>query len=79
MHILNLEKSVEFDESITHYQERNILPKTGTNYGKLGEIRFVLQNPEIYNILQRAIFILRVLFRLLPEEDPTPPDSATMD
>jgi len=48
MHILNLEKSVEFDESITHYQERNILPKTGTNYDKLGEIRFVLQNPEIY-------------------------------
>lgn len=48
MHILNLEKSVEFDESITHYQERNILPKTGTNHDKLGEIRFVLQNPEIY-------------------------------
>lgn len=48
MNSLNLEKPAEFDDSIIQYQERNISPKTGTSYGKLGEIRIVLWNPEIF-------------------------------
>lgn len=48
MHILNVEAPVEVDESIISYQERSILPKSGTNYGKLGEIRFVIQSRDSY-------------------------------
>lgn len=48
MHILYVDGPVERDERIVYYQRRNILPKTGTNYDKLREIRFDIQSQECY-------------------------------
>lgn len=52
--ILDVELPVQFDERIVSYQEHTVTAKTGTNFDRMSEIRYIIHNQDVYTLPSRS-------------------------
>lgn len=60
--ILSVSEKIRQDDSITRYQEHTVIPKTGSNYEKQSDIRFLLQSQDIYSHIGSSYLYLEGTF-----------------